>query len=59
VDRIMPKSISSDRSPAKPPVQRYEPMPEKGAKFEPFYVAGFGDMERRSPLLPRRFDRKR
>jgi len=55
----MQKSFSPDRNPAKRPVQRLEPTPDKGAKFEPFYISGFGDMERRSPLLPRRFDQKR
>ena len=55
----MQKSFSTERSQAKRPPQRVEPMPEKGAKFEPFYIATFGDMERRSPVLPRRFDQKR
>jgi hypothetical protein len=62
VDRNMQKSASAPRSQAKRPPQRLEPMPEKGAKFEPFYIAGFASLafgDGRVPPLDRRFDHKR
>lgn len=58
----MQKSASALRSQAKRPPQRLEPMPEKGAKFEPFYIAGFAGIalgDGRIPPLDRRFDHKR
>ena len=55
----MQKPLRTEPTQTPRPVQRFEPSPEKGAKFEPFYISGFGAPERRSAVLPRRFDQKR
>lgn len=52
----MPKTPPTDLPPGKD--QRFEPMPDKGRKFEPFYIPAIGS-DRRSMARARQLDQKR